>query len=448
MCAVGGVVACGRSGVGPAAAVVDATASNNHTGRGPHGRHALRSRHSRDVLVLSLGPYPSATRTRKAAQAYAQAGHRVRFLGQQRAGRTLQGVETGTTLFGEVVAHHVAVPATNLGNSATAQVRNAFRSFLPALLRVTSASLKAPAEVVHVTGVHLLPVALIHRAMYGSSLIMDLNERPASVTAKGSLFGTLSRFEPVIIRAAAPWASLVTVVAPGHAKLLRASFGVPEAVVVRNAPLASWRSSWVDQPALPPLRVVTVGSLFPGRALELLIRAAGIVQREGTDLRVSIFGSGRPDYVEHLRDLISAEGVEDIVTLEGHIDPSDVSRAYTQGHIGLALYEAADPGNDSLSNKIIETAASGRPVLAGDLPENRAFVTEFRVGWLTEVSVQGIAVALTEIGTLSRDDMQALGGRCHAVAGESLTWEAEFRKVLDAVDDFPTSGFRRDVGDR
>ncbi|KRE35489.1 hypothetical protein ASG73_16270 [Janibacter sp. Soil728] len=397
----------------------------------------MRSHASRDVLVLSLLPHPFATRTRKAAEAYAGAGHRVRFLAPQRAGRTVDEVEAGVVRHGGVVSHHVVVPRTDLGSSGGAQLRNALLSFLPALLRMIVVTLRSPADVVHVTGVPLVPVAMLHRARFGSRLIMDVNERPASVTAKGSLFGTISRFEPIVIRAAAPQASLVTVVAPGHAEILRSTMGVRHALVVRNAPLAEWRTEWVDQPEAPPLRVVTVGSLFPGRALELLIRAAAIARREGTDLRVAIFGSGRPDYLQSLRDLIVSEGVEDIVSLEGRIDSSQVSQTYTVGHVGLALYEGADPGNDSLSNKIIETVASGRPVLAGDLPENRAFITEFGVGWLTEVSAEAIAAALRNIASRSsRDDLQTLGQHCHAVAGESLTWESEFGKVLAAVDGF------------
>lgn len=394
-------------------------------------------RESRSVLILSLSPLPNATRTRKAARSYANAGHHVRFLGLQRAGRAVRGVEAGTRDYDGVVAHHVAVRTPDFGGSSLSLVRNALLSFVPAFGRMMSATVRTPADVVHVTGVHLLLLALVHRLRFGSRIVMDINERPASVTAKGSLFGAMSRFEPALLRAAVPRASVVTVVAPGHARLMKDVYQAQNPLVVRNAPLSSWRHDWVEPPKSGPLHVVTVGSIFPGRALEMLIRAAGQVQRRGHEVRVSIWGGGRPDYLETLQHVIDHERLEGVVTLEGRVDPSDASRAYASGHVGLALYEAADPGNDSLSNKIIETVASGRPVLAGDLPENRAFVDDLEVGWLTDVTEEGITEALVQISQMSGDELECLAAHCYRTADARLTWEREFEPVLDHVGALP-----------
>ncbi|MCW4602533.1 glycosyltransferase [Janibacter hoylei] len=306
---------------------------------------------------------------------------------------------------------------------------------MPALMRIFSIAWSTPADVVHVTGVHLIPVALAHNARHRSTIVLDINERPASVKARGSLFGALSWIEPLLIKAAAPRAGVVTVVTPGHAKQLSEELGVEGALVVRNAPLASWRSGWVEPPSSPPLRVVTVGGLFLGRALEMLIRAVGQVHRETHNITLTIVGTGRPEYLASLRALIDSEALGEVVELREGIESHEVSAMYTRGHVGLALYEGADPGNDSLSNKIIETVSSGRPVLAGDLPENRAFVMEYRVGWLTKVTEEGIAESLRGILRLSRDELRAMGQRCFEIGGETLTWEREFRKVIDGVED-------------
>lgn len=403
----------------------------------------MPAREPRSVLVLSLGPFPNATRTRKAARSYADAGHEVKFLGLQRAGRSVRDVEAGTRDHNGVLAHHVAVRTPDFGGSVRSLARNALLSFVPAFFRMLSASLKAPADVVHVTGVHLLLLALVHRLRFRSHIVMDINERPASVAAKGSLFGVMSRFEPLLLRAAVPRASVITVVAPGHARLMREAYGSQSPLVVRNAPLASWRSEWAAPPESPPLHVVTVGSIFPGRALEMLICATGQVIRQGHRIRVSIWGGGRSDYLKSLQDLIEKEQLEAAVTLEGRVEPADASRTYATGHVGLALYEAVDPGNDSLSNKIIETVASGRPVLAGDLPENRAFVTELGVGWLAEVTEGGIAEALVRISQLPHRELEDLAGHCYRTADAGLTWEQEFGAVLDRVEALPTRRWGR-----
>lgn len=387
----------------------------------------------RSVLVLSMPPWTYATRTRKGAREYAKNGNTVSFLAMQQVGRTGKRAHAGTDVVDGVMAHHVEVKPPLSQGSLRARLSNVLKSYLPALLRLTRAALRRPTDIVHVTGVPLIPVALVHSLRHGSRLILDINERPASVEAKGSLFSAVSRFEPFLIRAAAGRSLVVTVVAPGHARQLRDDFGIADAMVVRNAPENHWRHGWRELPENRPLRVVTVGSIFPGRALEMLIRATGVANAQGASVVLSIIGVGAPGYVQSLVDLIEAEGVGDLVQLEGPIDPSDVSTAYTQGHVGLALYEPSDPGNDSLSNKIIETVASGRPVLAGDLAENREFVTSLGVGWLTKVDETSIAEALGEIARLDDADLRSLARHCAQVSSESLVWEKEFAPVLAAV---------------
>lgn len=393
----------------------------------------MGGRQGPSVLVLSMPPWKFATRTRKGAREYARNGFPVSFLAMQQVGRTGKRSNAGTDVLDGVVAHHVRVrPPVSLGSSR-ARFGNVAKSYLPALLRLTRAALQRPADIVHVTGVPLIPVAILHSLRHRSRLVLDINERPASVRAKGSLFSIVSRFEPLLIRAAAGRALLITVVAPGHARQLSDSLGITEAVVVRNAPEADWRHGWQELPAKGPLRVVTVGSIFPGRALEMLIRATGVANAQGTFVVLNITGVGAPEYVESLVDLIQVEGLGDVVHMEGHVDSSAVSHAYTRGHVGLALYESNDPGNDSLSNKIIETVASGRPVLAGDLAENREFVTSLDVGWLTKLDEASIAQALSDIASIDDSELRSLAKHCDRVASESLVWEKEFAPVLAAV---------------
>lgn len=393
----------------------------------------MEGTHESSILVLSMPPWRFATRTRKGAREYARHGHRVSFLALQQVGRTGKRADSGTGVVEGVVAHHVRVRPPASEGSSRAKFGNVLRSYLPALARMTHVALQRPADIVHVTGVPLIPVAILHSLRHRSRLVLDINERPASVAAKDSLFSVTSRFEPFLIRAAAWRAIVVTVVAPGHARQLREQFGVAGAVVVRNSPEEAWRHGWQELPNPSPLKVVTVGSIFPGRALEMLIRATGIANARGASVALRIAGGGAPDYVQSLADLIEEEGLGDVVELEGHVDRSAVSRTYTQGHVGLALYESADPGNDSLSNKIIETVASGRPVLAGDLAENREFVTSLGVGWLTAVDDESIAQALTEIARVDNAGLRALARHCDLVASQSLVWEKEFEPVLSAV---------------
>lgn len=388
---------------------------------------------TRSVLVLSLVPWRYATRTRKGATAYSRAGLDVEFLAMQEVGRTGKRDLSGSRNEGAVRVVHVPLRTPSTPGTARAQLTNVVRSYGPAFARMVRQVLTQPTDVVHVTGASLVPLALIHHFRHGSRLVVDVNERPASVTATGSLFAKVALVERQLISLAGRRASVVTVVAPGHARELAEHHGVGGALVVRNAPLSSWRFGWVDPPEAPPLKVVTVGSLFPGRALEMLVRAVAQVNRQGCNVQLRIVGQGAAEYVSSLEDLIRREKAGDHVLLDPPVGSDAVSQTYTTGHIGLALYEAKDPGNDSLSNKIIETVASGRPVLAGALPENSAFVNELGVGWLTDVDEQSIAEALASLSQLEPAEVERLARHCESVASEQLTWEHEFGKVLAAL---------------
>lgn len=380
------------------------------------------------TLVISMPPWQYATRTRKAAISYAQDGQ-VTFIAPQGVGRTGKWDEAGARTEEGVDIVQVPVRALDSRPGKKSMVRNLVSSYLPAVAQLARKTQATPAEVVHVTGAPLIPLALAHRRKFGSTLVLDVNERPASVSSSGSLFGIFSRVEPRLLRAAARAATVTSVVTEGHADLLKKHHGWNTPIlVVRNAPVASWRADWTPPPP-GPLRVVTVGTLFERRGFELIIKAARLCRDAGTDIEIHIHGSGRPEYIQALERLIAAEGVTDRVHLHPPVPRDDVSTTYLTGHLGLAFYEPSDPGNDSLSNKIIECIASGRPVLAGDLPENRRFIEQTEGGWLTDLTSQAITDQLLNIAA---QDLTSATERCRDIA-DQFTWESEFAPVMASV---------------
>lgn len=384
-------------------------------------------------LVVSMPPHRYATRTRKAAAAYGTRGP-VTFLALQEVGRTRKRDTHGTAVRDGVTVHQVPVRPLSAAPTTSARLRNLVRSYLPAFVRLVREVWRREADVVHVTGVPLLVLGLLHKARHGSVMVLDVNERPASVTAAGSLFALFRHVEPGLLRAGARWADLTLVVTPGHAAILTTDHGFDDVLVVRNAPLASWRSAFTRPPgrAAGALRVVAVGTLFEGRGLEPLLHGVDLARDRGTRVELDVHGSGRPDYAASLVELVTALHLDDQVRFHGHLDGARVSAAYLAGHVGVALYEPGDAGNDSLSNKILECVTTGRPVIAGDLPENRRFVVGNDVGWLTPVTAEGIADAL--VVCAADDRLDQLARRCRELGDSELTWEVEFGAVLSALD--------------
>jgi glycosyltransferase involved in cell wall biosynthesis len=385
------------------------------------------------VLVVSLAPYRFATRTRKAAVAYLATAD-VEFLGLQGVGRTGKWDKAGTDHVDGIRVKHVRVRPPSAESGLRHQVSNVLLSYLPAFARLVADAVRTPADVVHVTGAPLALVGWLHKRRHRSVFLLDVNERPASVASSGSLFSVFRRFEPSILRAAASRADITTVVTPGHADILEKEFSFANVLVVRNAPLCSWRAAFLPSPDVHnrDITVVTVGTIFEGRAFEHLLSAVAIARVAGVNVRLRIYGTGRRSYLDRLTLLATQLKVTDLVSFEGPLDSSDVSEAYLGGQIGLALYEQDDAGNDSLSNKILECVSSGRPVLAGDLPENRRFLTEQEIGWLTAVNADRISEAFVHIA--GRSSLLApLALTCRRLGDQQLNWEHEFTKVVMAV---------------
>jgi hypothetical protein len=108
---------------------------------------------------------------------------------------------------------------------------------------------------------------------------------------------------------------------------------------------------------------------------------------------------------------------------------------YLSGHVGLVLYESDDPGNDGLSNKILECVSTGRAVLAGDLPQNRDFIQEHQVGWLTPMTTPDLAFSLAEVACRSKNEITQIARRARKLGDTSLSWEGEFQRVIDTAED-------------
>ncbi|MBZ4496665.1 glycosyltransferase [Dermacoccus sp. Tok2021] len=217
---------------------------------------------------------------------------------------------------------------------------------------------------------------------------------------------------------------VATVVVPGDVGPLHHK-GFRQVALVRNAPSSSWRSPWEPLPT-GPTRFVLVGSIFEGRGIENLIQAAHLLQ---DDIQIDIYGRGRPDYMQALKEMSATGHAEDVINWRGEIAPDQVSATYLSAHVGLVLYDPTIPGNDGLSNKIMECISTGRPVLAGDLPENHAFVSQHGVGWLTDLSPDNMARTMREIHA-SPDSLKANADRAREFGRNELTWESEFDNLL------------------
>jgi glycosyltransferase involved in cell wall biosynthesis len=388
-----------------------------------------------DVLFVDVLPFRHSTRTRKMALALASndPSLSVAAFTLQRVGRV--GISDLRERYEEagVSVEQVPVPAPREGTGVAATAVNLGYVYPVGLGRLAWEVLATDAPRLIIGSTSLTWLALLHHRRFGSRVVVNARERFAGIRTKGSLGTLVSRLEPLMISVLAkPWV-VVTSVCESHAREFREA-GAREVVVIRNAPLLAFiPSHFAPTPGDKPFTVALVGSLYPGRGIEALIEAAGALKRQGLDVRVEITGRASAEYAQSLVTLAATEGVTDLVRFFGPCTPEEVPERYAAAHLGTALYEGVDSANDSLSNKIFECAASGRAVLAGNLSENVALVSRYKLGWTAEVSSQGLSHTLREL--MEQDpEFDALGLHCRETAQKILNWETEVRPLFTALE--------------
>lgn len=387
------------------------------------------------ALVLSLLPHAFATRSRKAA-AVLSADHDCTFVSLSKVGRNKSWDKPGNWVVDGVMIRQVAVRTPRTEPTRQNILLNVLQCYLPGLVRLVATTIREPAEVVFVNGTYLLPIAVIHRAKFKSRVILDINERPAMVTTKGSVAAVFRRFERRMLRLLARFVDTATVVTNADIEIVR-SLGFTDVRLLRNVPLSNWKADWKEPPFLwtssaerPALRAIAMGTMYEGRGYEILIEAVAIANAT-TPVDLVLCGPGRDTYRDRLRHLANEIGAPERVTFLERVEPSDVSSLYIDADVGLVLYESHDPGNDGLSNKLFECVCSGRPVIASNLPENVRFISENKVGWLVETTPAHVAEAL--IRAADQPQLAVLAKHCRQFGDDHLNWEREFALATHSI---------------
>ncbi len=116
------------------------------------------------------------------------------------------------------------------------------------------------------------------------------------------------------------------------------------------------------------VRFIYAGALTPTYELDVVLDALARIAAERPDLRFALDLYGRGDAEAPLRDQVAALGLDDRVRFHGRIPIEDVPAAIAAADIGLAPTRRDRFTDASLSTKLFEYAAMGKPVVATRLP--------------------------------------------------------------------------------
>ena len=394
----------------------------------------------RPVCMIVHAYYEEDSRVRREAESLVAMGRPVDVFALRRPGDPPAGVIDGVALRRLDVQRH---QGAGLGTYV--------REYLAFLFRagwaVTRAHRRRHYAVVQV---HTLPDFLVFAALplriARVPVILDLHEampeffrmrfpRASSRVAHG-LLGFLERISIKFASAA------ITVNDALAARLV--SIGVkPEKVtVLLNSP-----SLTRFDPEMHPrrtfmadgsLRLVYAGALTPTYELDVTIDAVARVRALRPDLPVVFDVFGRGDSEGALRERAARLGIGDAVVLHGRIPIEDVPAAIEAADIGLAPTRR-DPFTDfSLSTKIFEYGAMGKPVVASRLPLVERTFPPGSVATYLPGDAESLATAI--LGLIDDPARREAAVAATRVRIGELSWDHESERLWELIDRLAADG--------
>jgi len=290
--------------------------------------------------------------------------------------------------------------------------------YLEWLWRIAAKMRLEPPAVIHAHSLGALPVGVVAKWMTGAPLIYDAHELETEAYGIGSLERRLSRWmESFLIKRA----DSVVTVCDSIADWYEEHYGVAPPAVVRNVPdwefgLSSGSDALRRQLGIPVDALIFLyqGALSPGRGIHAAVQA---FERLDPDRHLVLMGFGVLE--DEIRRVSAAS---DYVHFREAVPPHDLAEYTSSADIGLCLIEPVCLSNYfCLPNKLFEYIGSGIPVIASDLPEQRALIEAYDCGWVVGDDEEALGRLLASI------DRDAVNRKAAGVgaARRSLSWSKE-----------------------
>ncbi len=386
------------------------------------------------ILIVSHSYYEEDPRVRREAEALVAAGLAVDVLGLRKPGSSASESIDGVRVHrlpvqrhqGAGIGMYLAEYAEFFGRVALAAVPlHARRHY--ALAQV--ATLPDP-----------LVFALAPLRLDGVPVVLDLHE--AMPEFFRSRFPAASRRLVRLSllaaeRASIAFASHVLTVNDALRERLTA-LGVPSSkvTVVLNSP----RSDRFDPRAHASrafmadgrLRLVYAGALTPLYQLDVVVAAVARLARgvDGNALDVTLDLYGRGDAEASLRAGAADLNVADRVTFHGRIPVEAVAGEIAAADVGLAPTRRDEFTDFSLSTKIFEYAAMGKPVVASRLPTVARYFGE-SICYFEPGDAVSLAAAVRRVATDSAYREMVVAAAADRVRG--LSWEREAARYVALI---------------
>jgi glycosyltransferase involved in cell wall biosynthesis len=396
-------------------------------------RRGARAATSRPVLMIVHSYYEEDPRVRREAESLVAAGRPVSVLALRREDNPAASEVAG------VRVHHLDVQrhqGAGLGTYLREYLSFLFRSMWRSVLLHRR-------ERFVLVQVHSLPDFLVFAALplklAGVPVLLDLHEampeffRSRFPGASNPVAYRLLRFQERLSIALST--RTITVNQAMRDRLV--GLGVPArkvAVVVNSPSLARFEPTTRPKREFRQdgrLRLIYTGALTPIYELDVAIDAVGRIANERPDLDVVLDVYGRGDTEQALTAQVERLGIGDRIAFHGRIPIDDVPAAIAGADIGIAPTRHDRFTDMSLSTKVFEYAAMGKPVVATRLP---MVEHTFPVGSVRTYASGDAASMASAISAFADDPIarEAAVARTAAIV-EARSWEHAGAEYLALV---------------
>ncbi|MGH7266827.1 MAG: glycosyltransferase family 4 protein, partial [Candidatus Rokuibacteriota bacterium] len=293
-----------------------------------------------------------------------------------------------------------------------------------------------------------LPLAIsglvIGRAL-GTPVVVDLAENyPA-------MLRDIRRFEPfrpanVLVRnpRMAAWIEryvvrradhVIVVVEEAASRLVRLGVDPSKITIVSNTP---WRRQTDDLAGTPrpadmrwgdPI-LMYLGNMDPGRGLDTAVRAMPIVLEAAPEAHLVIIGSGTQ--AGALRAMTARLEVQQAVTFLGRMAHHAALSYLPHADICLVPHDRTESNNTTISNKLFDYMAAGRPVLVSDCPPTARIVRSTGCGVVFAAGdPQAFAAEARKL--LDPGSRRLMGQRGFHAFRSVLHWERDAERLVGAL---------------
>ena len=388
----------------------------------------------RPVAMVVHSYYEEDPRVRREAEAVRASGRQVDVFSLRREADPSDGELNG-----------VRIHRINVQRHQGAGVGTYLREYADFLLRAAVALTRAHGRRRYaLVQVHTIPDALVFAALplrlLGVPVILDMHEAMPEffrMRFPGASRPAVHRALVLQERASIAMANASITVNDALARRL-VDMGVPERKVhvVLNAPVLA-RFDPGAYPARPfmadgTLRLVYAGALSMVYEVDVALAALASLRTTRPDLRITLDLYGR-DFAEvPLRDQAASLGLADAVTFHGRVPLEEVPAALARADVGLAPTRRTEFTDFSLSTKIFEYAAMGKPVVASRLPMVEAMFPAGTVTTYTAGDADALGAALLALVDDAPAREAAIARTSELVAG--LAWERVSVPYLELVE--------------